>query len=89
MTNEQFVWKDESLSLTLLSFDPSTRQARLKVEERTANVGHYHLIVRFSSGDETRFVYDGANPYRVNQPVVTSNHLNDSVSAVTAIRLGG
>lgn len=83
----QTQFADSHIAVRLLGFDPSTRIARLAVDEKHGNVGFYHIWVFFGSGDSTRIDYDGGNPNRDNHPFATSNHKNDVLVRIEAKRV--
>lgn len=80
-------FSDGHIVLRLLGFDPTSRQCRLAIDEEHPNVGFYYIWVTFSSGDESRFDYDGGNPNRDNHPIATSSHINDGVKNIRATRV--
>jgi hypothetical protein len=80
-------WSDEHITVNFKDFDPSTGQARFKVVEHHANVGFYYIGVYFTSGNATRFDYDGGNPRRPNVLDAKTDQRNDSVKGVKVKRV--
>ena len=80
-------WSDGHITVIFKDFDPSTRKAHFRVIEHHADVGFYYIGVYFTSGDATRFDYDGGNPQRPTMLDATTNQRDDSVKGIKVKRV--
>jgi hypothetical protein len=80
-------WSDDHIHVRVVEFRAPAGEADIAITEKHERVGFYYITVSFVSNDTTRIDYDGANPNRNVRPVATTNHRNDEVKEIKAVRV--
>jgi hypothetical protein len=83
------IFEDEHIRVTLNSFNKLTRVAAAYVHEKSGDVGSYRILVRFVSGHEAAYHFDGKDKYRTAFFVVLTPHEDDGVADIEVRRGGG
>ena len=79
---------DQHIVVRQISFDPTSGQLALAIDENHEKVGFYYITVTFDSGNSTRIDYDGGNPPRRDtRPIVQTPKRNDTVKEIKVIRV--
>jgi hypothetical protein len=82
------IFEDEYIRVTLNSFNKRTRVAAAYVHEKGGDVGSYRIVVRFASGHEVAFNFDGKDKYRTAFFAVSTPNRDDGVARIEVSSIG-